>query len=146
MKLCLESFGYDAAIDYKAKNFDAALAAACGEGVNVYFDNTSGKISDAVLAKLALGARVVICGTASVASWDPWPVGPRVERHLLVKRATMSGLLIFDYASRYEEAVARLAGWVRQGKLRYRKKSRTASKPAQAPLRGSIAAKISARV
>ena len=119
MKLCLESFGYDAAIDYKAKNFDTALAAACGEGVNVYFDNTSGKVSDAVLAMLALGARVVICGTASVASWDPWPVGPRIERHLLVKRATMSGLLIFDYAPRYEEAVVRLADWVRQGKLHY---------------------------
>jgi NADPH-dependent curcumin reductase CurA len=118
-KLCRESFGYDAAIDYKAKDFDAALNAACGAGVNVYFDNTAGAISDAVLGKLAIGARVVICGTASVASWNPWPVGPRVERHLLVKRATMSGLLIFDYASRYEEAVARLAEWVRQGKLHY---------------------------
>ena len=64
--------------------------------------------------------RVVICGTASVASWDPPPLGPRVERHILVKRVTMSGLLIFDYAHRYEEAVARLAAWVRAGKLAYR--------------------------
>jgi NADPH-dependent curcumin reductase CurA len=120
VQLCRESFGYDVALDYKAKDFDAALTAACGEGVNVYFDNTAGAISDAVLAKLAIGARVVICGTASVASWNPWPMGPRVERHLLVKRATMSGLLIFDFAPRYEEAVARLADWVRQGKLRYR--------------------------
>ncbi len=118
-KLCRESFGYDAAVDYKAKDFDAALAAACGQGVNVYFDNTAGAISDAVLAKLAIGARVVICGTASVASWNPWPVGPRVERHLLVKRATMSGLLVFDFAPRYEEAIAQLADWVRQGKLHY---------------------------
>ena len=119
MKLCREAFGYDAAIDYKAGDFDAALVAACGAGVNVYFDNTAGAISDAVLAKLAVGARVVICGTASVASWDPPPMGPRVERHLLVKRAQMSGLLIFDYQPRYEEAVTRLADWVRQGKLRY---------------------------
>jgi NADPH-dependent curcumin reductase CurA len=73
-----------------------------------------------VIAQLAVGARVVVCGTASVSSWDPWPVGPRVERHILVKRARMSGLLIFDYAHRYEEAVTRLAGWVREGKLRYR--------------------------
>jgi NADPH-dependent curcumin reductase CurA len=119
-RLCRENFGYDAAVDYKAKDFEAALAAACAGGVNVYFDNTAGAISDAVLAKLALGARVVICGTASVASWDPPPTGPRVERHLLVKRASMAGFIIFDYAPRYEEAIARLADWVRQGKLRYR--------------------------
>jgi len=117
---CLDAFGYDAAVDYKARDFDAALAATCAADVNVYFDNTAGAISDAVLGKLALGARVVICGTASVASWNPPPTGPRVERHLLVKRATMAGFIIFDYAPRYEEAIARLADWVRQGKLRYR--------------------------
>ncbi len=118
-RLCLDAFGYDAAVDYKATDFDAALQAACGTGVDVYFDNTAGAISDAVLGRLALGARVVICGTASVASWDPPPQGPRVERHLLVKRARMAGFIIFDYAARYEEAIARLADWVRQGKLRY---------------------------
>lgn len=120
MKLCREEFGFDAAIDYKAGGIGSALAAAAPNGVNVYFDNTSGAISDTVYAQLALGARIVICGTASVASWDPPPMGPRVERHILVKRARMSGLLIFDYAHRYEEAVARLAQWVRDGKLRYR--------------------------
>lgn len=108
-RTCLERFGYDAAVDYKAKDFTEAPTAACGAGVNVYFDNTAGAIGDAVLAKLALGARVVICGTASVSSWDPPPTGPRVERHLLVKRATMAGFIIFDYAPRYEEAIARLA-------------------------------------
>jgi NADPH-dependent curcumin reductase CurA len=117
---CLDAFGYDAAVDYKAKDFGAALTAACAAGVNVYFDNTAGAISDAVLGKLALGARVVICGTASVSSWNPPPMGPRVERPLLVKRATMAGFIIFDYAPRYEEAIARLADWVRRGKLRYR--------------------------
>jgi len=119
-KMCLDEFGYDAAIDYKAKDFEAALMQACGAGVNVYFDNTAGAISDAVLAKLALHARVVICGTAAVASWSPPPLGPRVERHLLVKRASMAGFIIFDYAPRYEEAIARLADWVRERKLRYR--------------------------
>ncbi len=73
-----------------------------------------------MLAQLAVGARIVICGTASVPSWDPPPMGPRVERHILVKRARVSGLLIFDYAHRYDEAVSRLAQWVREGKLRYR--------------------------
>jgi hypothetical protein len=118
--LCKETFGYDAAIDYKAEDVAVALAAACPRGADVYFDNTAGAISDAVLAQLAPGARVVICGTASIASWDPPPMGPRVERHLLVKRARMQGFLIFDYAHRYEEAVARLAAWVREGRLNYR--------------------------
>jgi hypothetical protein len=118
--LCREAFGYDAAIDYKSGDLASALAQACPNGVNVYFDNTAGAISDAVLARLAVGARVVICGTASVASWDPPPLGPRVERHILVKRARMAGLIVFDYQHRYEEAVARLASWVRNGTLRYR--------------------------
>ena len=119
-KLCLEEFGYDEAIDYKGGALAVALAQACPRGIDVYFDNTAGSISDAVLPQLAVCARVVICGTASVASWDPPPTGPRVERHILVKRAQMAGFLIFDYQHRYEEAVTRLAEWVRQGRLRYR--------------------------
>lgn len=117
---CLEEFGYDAAIDYKSGPIDAALAEAAPNGVDVYFDNTSGPISDSVLRQLAVRARVVICGTASLSSWDPWPQGPRSERHLLVKRARMEGFLIFDYADRTEEAVAQLADWVRTRRLAYR--------------------------
>jgi NADPH-dependent curcumin reductase CurA len=118
--LCKDAFGYDAAVDYKAGNVAEALKAACPRGVDVYFDNTAGAISDAVMSQLAVGARIVICGTASVASWDPPPLGPRVERHMLVKRARMTGFLIFDYQHRYEEAIARLAAWVREGSLCYR--------------------------
>jgi NADPH-dependent curcumin reductase CurA len=118
--LCRDAFGFDAAFDYKTDYLDKRLAEACPSGVDVYFDNTSGAISDAVLKRLNVGARVVICGTASVASWDPPPQGPRVERHLLVKRARMQGFLIFDYASRYDEGVAELARWVREGRLKYR--------------------------
>ena len=117
---CLEEFGYDAAIDYRAGDLDTALGAAAPGGVDVYFDNTSGPISDAVLCHLADRARIVVCGTASVSSWDPWPTGPRPERHLLVKRARMEGFLAFDYAHRTEEAVEHLAAWVRAGRLRSR--------------------------
>jgi len=120
MKLCVGEFGYDEAVDYKGNNLAEALATACPRGIDVYFDNTAGAVSDTVHAQLAIGARIVICGTASVSSWDPPPQGPRVERHLLVKRARMSGLLIFDYAHRFEEAITRLAAWIREGKLRYR--------------------------
>lgn len=120
VRMCLETFGFDAAVDYRAPTFEQALSAACPKGVDVYFDNTSGAISDAVLARLARHARVVVCGTAAVASWEPWPQGPRVERHLLNKAARMQGFLVWDYEHRYEEAVVRLADWVRSGTLRYR--------------------------
>jgi len=118
--LCQDAFGYDAAIDYKSADLDAALKAACPRGIDVYFDNTAGAISDAVIKQINVGARIVICGTASISSWDPPPMGPRIERHILVKRARMSGLIVFDYAHRTEEAVTRLAQWIRDGKLSYR--------------------------
>mgnify|MGYP003627515800 CR=1 FL=1 len=116
---CIGSFGYDDAVDYKAAGLEDAIAAACPNGVNVYFDNVAGQISDVVYPQLALNARVVICGTASIPTWDPWPVGPRVARHLLVKRARMQGFVIFDHMADYESSVARLADWVRSGQLQY---------------------------
>jgi NADPH-dependent curcumin reductase len=118
--LCKEMFGFDAAIDYKTADVGAALREQCPAGVDVYFDNTAGPISDAVMRHLRVGARVVICGTASVASWEPLPLGPRVERHLLIKRARMQGFVVMDYAARYAEALDALAAWIRAGKLRYR--------------------------
>jgi hypothetical protein len=120
-RLCLEEFGFDAAIDYKScDNLDAALTAACPDGIDAFFDNTSGSIHDAVLRQINLNARIAICGTASYASWDPWNEGPRPERHLLVKRATMQGFLTTDFAKRYEEAIGDLVQWIRDGRLRYR--------------------------
>jgi NADPH-dependent curcumin reductase CurA len=118
--LCREVYGYDAAISYRSGDLDAALSEACPDGVNVYFDNTAGAISDTVYRQLAVGARCVVCGTASVSSWEPWPTGPRVERHILVKRAAMQGFLVFDYAGRFEEARTQLAAWLADGKLAYR--------------------------
>lgn len=116
---CKERFGYDAAIDYKAGNLNEAIAMECPDGVDVYFDNTSGVVSDTVLPHLATGARVIVCGTAAVDRWDPWPTGPRVERHLLVKRARMQGFVVFDHMDRWEETVTTLAQWIREGKLDY---------------------------
>lgn len=119
-RICVDEFGYDAAIDYKAESLDAALASACPQGIDVYFDNTSGAISDAVMRHLRVGARVVICGTAAIASWDPPPQGPRVERHLLVKRARMQGFVVMDFRDRYPAAQEALAQWVRDGRIRHR--------------------------
>lgn len=121
-RLCLDRFGFDAAVDYKAPGFAAALAEACGGGVDIYFDNTAGAISDAVMAQLKVGARIIVCGTASVPSWNPppdWPQGPRIERHLLVKRARMQGFVIFDHPEHHAPARADLATWLRAGQLHY---------------------------
>lgn len=117
---CREEFGFNAAIDYKSEDLDAALKLACPDGIDVYFDNTAGKISDAVMKQLNVGARIVICGTASISNWNPIPDGPRVERHLLVKRARMQGFVILDYAERYDEAREKLAAWIKDGTIRYR--------------------------
>lgn len=120
VRACLEDFGYDAAVDYRAGPIDAALTAVCEDGVDVYYDNVAGPISDAVYRQLAVNSRIIVCGTASIADWSDWPSGPRVERHLLRQRARMQGFVIFDHMARYEPAVARLANWVRQGRLAYR--------------------------
>ncbi len=121
VRQCIEEFGFDAAVDYKREqDLEGALRRACPNGIDAYFDNTSGAALDAVLRLINVHARIAICGTASFASWDPWNMGPRPERHLLVKRATMRGFLTTDFAGRYEEAVTALAGWIRTGRLKYR--------------------------
>ena len=118
-KLCLDTFGFDVSVDYKAPDFHERLSEACAGGVDIYFDNTSGAISDAVLPHLNTGARVIICGTASIDNWSPPPQGPRVERQLLVKRARMQGFVIFDHSDHEPNARKDLAQWLRDGHIRY---------------------------
>ncbi len=117
MALCRERFGYDAVLSYRDGDLDAALGEACPDGVDCYFDNTCGEITDTVMRRLALGARICICGTAALTDWDPIPLGPRVHRQLLVARARLQGFLVLDYKDRYGEAVTQLAAWVRDGRL-----------------------------
>ena len=115
---CINEFGFDAAIDYQnTDDLGGELSTACPDGVNVYFDNTCGSISDAVFERLALHARITVCGTASLQEWEPVPMGPRVHRQLLVARARMTGFLIHDYKDRIGEAVARLLAWIDSGQL-----------------------------
>jgi len=119
--LCRSDFGYDVAIDYKAGGLlEAAVREACPSGIDIYFDNTSGAISDIAMGQLSIGARVIVCGTASVASWDPPPLSARLDRMILTRRVRMQGFLVFDYQHRYEDAIGRLAGLVRAGRLKYR--------------------------
>ncbi len=115
--LCRDTFGYDEVINYRTEDVSAAVKAACPDGVDCYFDNTCGPISDAVMQHLALGARITICGTAALTDWDPIPQGPRVHRQLMVARARMQGFLVLDYKERFGEAISVLADWVRDGRL-----------------------------
>jgi NADPH-dependent curcumin reductase CurA len=108
---CLDRFGYVAAADYKTEDVDAFLADAAPGGPDVFFDNTGGEILDTVLPRMAIRGRVVQCGTASVASWTPPPVGPRVEREILSRRLRWQGFVIFDHKAKFEVAVARLNQW-----------------------------------
>jgi len=111
-----EEFGFDAAIDYRAGNVRRALREHAPGGVDVYFDNVGGDILDAVLTCLARGARVVICG--AISQYNETQVrGPANYMMLLVTRSSMTGMLVFDYADRYPQATAELAGWLREGKI-----------------------------
>lgn len=112
-----DSFGFDAAVDYKSPSFIADLRAACPNGVDVYFDNTSGAISDAVVRMLNARARVVICGTVAHTEWDPPPIGPRIERQLLVTRSRMEGFIAPDYQHRWDEAYRWLSRWLQEGRI-----------------------------
>ena len=112
-----DDLGFDAAIDYKAEDVRLALRTAAPKGVDVYFDNVGGAILDAVLTRLARGARIVICGAVSQYNATDSVQGPSNYLALLVSRASMTGMVVFDYAARYGEAAAELAGWMREGRL-----------------------------
>jgi NADPH-dependent curcumin reductase CurA len=118
-RLIVEEFGFDAAIDYKADDVPRALKDACPDRVDVYFDNVGGDILDAVLARLARGARVAICGAVSQYN-EKVMKGPSNYMSLLVNRATMTGFLVFDYADRYGDAAREMGGWLNEGKLKSR--------------------------
>lgn len=115
--LCEERYGYDVAINYKSGALDEALAAAVPDGVNVYFDNTGGMILDTVLRRMAVGGRLVQCGTASIGSWNPLPTGPRNEREILTRRLVWSGFVIFDHMARYAKAADEMARLHQAGTL-----------------------------
>jgi hypothetical protein len=114
----INELGFDACIDYKAANVKAGLKEHCPKGVDVYFDNVGGDILDDVLARLARGARIVICGAISQYN-NTTPVrGPKNYLSLLVHRARMEGMVVFDYADRFPAAVAELAGYLKDGRIK----------------------------
>jgi hypothetical protein len=117
-RFIVEELGFDAAIDYKHEDVRVALRDQCPDRINVYFDNVGGDILDAALTRLARHARIVICGSISQYNNDGPARGPANYMALLVDRARMEGFLVFDFASRYPEAGAEMAGWLADGRLR----------------------------
>jgi hypothetical protein len=116
----ISEFGFNAAIDYKSEDLRKSLQKHCPKGVDVYFDNVGGDILDTVLTQIAPRARIVICGAISQYNNTTPVKGPSNYLSLLVNRASMKGMVVFDYAARYPEAVRELAGWMAAGKIKPR--------------------------
>jgi len=116
------NLGFDAAINYKTADLDAELAAACPDGIDVYFENTGGPVTDAVLKRVNLNARIPLCGL--IAHYNEGDnsrgvPGPGNFQMLLMKRVLLQGFIILDYFPRFPEGIAEMAGWLSDGKIKY---------------------------
>ena len=114
----VKELGFDACIDYKAGPVKDALKEHCPKGIDVYFDNVGGEILDAALARLARKARVVICGAISQYNNLGAVQGPKNYMSLLVNRARMEGMVVFDYIDRFPVAIAEMAGYLKDGRMK----------------------------
>jgi NADPH-dependent curcumin reductase len=112
--------GFDAGIDYKTADLHAALAAACPRGVDVYFDNVGGRITETLSRHVNPFARVAVCGLISQYNLEKPELAPRNERFVLVNRVRIQGFIVSDFYARRDEALRQLAEWLRQGRLKYR--------------------------
>jgi NADPH-dependent curcumin reductase CurA len=112
-----DTLKFDECIDYKSGDVKASLKQHCPDGIDVYFDNVGGEILDAALSRLAMRARIVICGAISQYNATTAIKGPSNYLSLLVNRASMTGMVVFDYADRYPEGAREMAGWIAAGKL-----------------------------
>jgi NADPH-dependent curcumin reductase CurA len=120
VSLLQSKFKFDKAIDYNTTpNLQEAIHLACHKGVDVYFDNVGGNISDAVLANINKHARIVLCGAISLYNETKPSLGPRIQPTILTKSATMQGFIISDFADKFPEATKQLALWLQEKKLTY---------------------------
>jgi hypothetical protein len=117
----LDELGFDGAVNYKtAADLDDSLGQLCPDGIDIYFDNVGGTTTDAVARRINTGARIAVCGQISQYNLEEPEMGPRWLGQLIVKQARVQGFLVSTYAARFERGLEHLAGWLRQGKLRYR--------------------------
>ena len=118
--LAVNEFGFDACIDYKNEDVRKGLKETCPGGVDIYFDNVGGEILDIVLTRINAKARIVICGAISQYNNTTPVKGPANYLSLLVNRARMEGIVVFDYAPRYKEGALQMGQWMAEGKLKSR--------------------------
>jgi NADPH-dependent curcumin reductase CurA len=114
----VKELGFDACVDYKAGNVKDDLRTECPKGIDIYFDNVGGEILDIVLTRLARKARIIICGAISQYNNTTPVQGPKNYLSLLVHRARMEGIVVFDYAERFPIAVKELAGYLKDGRMK----------------------------
>lgn len=114
-----EELGVDATLNYKSENVFGQLKAACPNGIDVYFDNVGGAISDSVLGLLNDYSRIVICGQISIYNLDKPDTGLRPQAALLIHKALMQGFIITQYQDRFREGVTQLAQWFMSGQLKH---------------------------
>ncbi|AXO81802.1 NADP-dependent oxidoreductase [Olleya aquimaris] len=120
IEMLKNKFGFDEGINYNTtKDMKSAIAEAAPNGVNVYFDNVGGPISDAVLFSINQFARIIICGAISVYNETELPKSISVQPFLVKNSALMQGFIVSNYAEKFPEAIQKLSGWLAEGKLTY---------------------------
>lgn len=117
--LLKNKFGYDEVINYKTENIEEKLDKYCPNGIDCYYDNVGGTISDAVIVRFNRFARMALCGQISLYNTTETPIGPRILPALLKMSALVKGFIVRDYADKFPEAFNQLATWVQEGKLQY---------------------------
>jgi len=116
----VDELGFDAGFNYKTADIQHKLAEVCPAGIDVYFDNVGGLISDAVMRLINVKARIAVCGQISQYNLERPELGPRWLGQLVVKRARAQGFLVSDYGEHFSEALRGMGEWMKQGKLQYR--------------------------
>lgn len=120
IKLLKDQFGFDEAINYKTTaHLKNAIAKACPKGVDIYFDNVGGEISDAVISNINFYARIPLCGQISLYNNVEMPMGPRLQPMLLTRSVLMQGFIIGNFKEQFPEGIKQLAEWVKEGRLKF---------------------------
>lgn len=113
-------YGFDEAINYKTTaDMKTAIAETCPNGVDIYFDNVGGAISDAVIGNINFHARIALCGQIALYNSTEIPVGPRLQPMLLTRSVLMQGFIVFNYQHRFPEVLPQLTQWVKEGKIKF---------------------------
>jgi hypothetical protein len=116
----VDELGFDAGINYKAEDVSEALGIVAPDGVDCYFDNVGGPITEAVMEHLAMYSRTVICGRISEYNESEPSMGPRILRYLHSTRSRIQGFTVNQYPAQFEDGRAQLARWVKSGEIKYK--------------------------